>query len=92
MELINEPQQPRAKRQLKNIADAAIRVIEKEGRDYFTTGQVASAAGVSIGLIYRYFADRGALLRWLYPDAVQGLGEPRDLTYLEPTTKENTES
>lgn len=76
--LRHPPLQRRAAVTLARIEKAAIAMIAKHGRDGFTTNQIAAEAGMSIGLIYRYFDDRKAILSWLYPEHVEGLGPLRE--------------
>ncbi|MFI5029144.1 MAG: TetR/AcrR family transcriptional regulator [Reyranellales bacterium] len=47
------------------IVEAAAQVLETGGLAGFTTNAVAERAGVSIGTLYQYFADKQALLRAL---------------------------
>ena len=47
------------------ILEAARRVVAAEGIDGCTTRALADHAGVSIGTVYRYFADRSAVLHAL---------------------------
>jgi len=47
------------------ILEAAAQVLEAGGLAGFTTNAVAERAGVSIGTLYQYFADKGAVLRAL---------------------------
>lgn len=75
--LRNEPVQLRSAATLAKLEAAAIAMIAEHGRDGFTTKHIADHAGVSIGTSYRYFVDRKAVLDWVYPDHVEGLGEPR---------------
>ena len=76
--LRHPPLQRRAAVTLARIEKAAIAMIAKHGRDGFTTNHIAAEAGMSIGLIYRYFDDRKAILSWLYPEHVEGLGPLRE--------------
>lgn len=62
------PRQARAVRTVRSMLVAADQMIEADGFDRFTSADVASAAGVSIGIFYRYFRDRVAVLDALYPD------------------------
>ena len=68
MPLRVQPQQQRSKAQLAAIEKAARSILHTVGRDRFTTGQVAAAAGVSIGTIYRYFPDKVAILDQVWPE------------------------
>jgi len=61
-ELRNTPQQHRSQVTLAALTDAARVAADTFGYDYFTTADVASIAGRSIGTVYRYFPDRVALL------------------------------
>jgi len=67
------PQQDRAEKRLQEIRQAARELIAELGRDRFTTNDLAVRAGCSIGTVYRYFADRVAILDDLYPDRCDGL-------------------
>lgn len=74
-----EPVQARSSKRRLRILAAAAQVISDlgpDGRDRFTTGQVAAAAHCSIGTVYRYFEDRVDILNALYPDRARDLGEP----------------
>lgn len=71
-----QPVQQRAVTRLERITAAARQAIADHGRDGFTTAHVAHIAGSAIGTVYRYFADRGAILDALYPNRIQGLGDP----------------
>jgi Bacterial regulatory proteins, tetR family len=62
------PTQARAVQTLQRIEAAALQVLAEHGRDRFSTGDVAKVAGYSIGTLYRYFADRVALLDHIWPD------------------------
>jgi AcrR family transcriptional regulator len=55
------PQQ-RAKATVSAILDGMVRVLEQEGSDAASTSRVAEVAGVSVGTLYQYFANRDALL------------------------------
>jgi AcrR family transcriptional regulator len=56
------PQQQRAKATVSAILDGMVRVLEQEGSDAASTSRVAEVAGVSVGTLYQYFANRDALL------------------------------
>ena len=57
------PHQVRAAETVAAIMEGAAQVLEAGGLPAFTTNAVADRAGVSIGTLYQYFADKNALLR-----------------------------
>jgi AcrR family transcriptional regulator len=57
------PRQTRATETVATILEAAAQVLETGGLAAFTTNAVADRAGVSIGTLYQYFADKQAILR-----------------------------
>ncbi len=59
------PRQARASETVGTILEAAAQVLEAGGLGVFTTNAVAERAGVSIGTLYQYFADKDAILRAL---------------------------
>jgi AcrR family transcriptional regulator len=59
------PRQARAEETVAAILEAAAQILEAGGMARFTTNAVAERAGVSIGTLYQYFADKDALLRSL---------------------------
>jgi len=59
------PRQPRARASVDFVLEAAAQVLEATGEAGFNTNAVAERAGVSIGTLYRYFPDKGAILRAL---------------------------
>lgn len=56
------PSQARSTELVGAILEAAIRVLEREGAQKFTTIRVAEAAGVSVGSLYQYFPNKHAIL------------------------------
>ena len=56
------PKQQRSKVTVVAILDGTIRVLEQEGPDLATTSRIAEVAGVSVGTLYQYFANRDAIL------------------------------
>lgn len=58
---------PTSRRTVEKIEVAALQAISMFGRDRFTTHDVASISGVSIGSVYRYFPDRVAILNRVAP-------------------------
>jgi AcrR family transcriptional regulator len=57
------PRQGRAEETVAAILEASAQLLEAGGLAAFTTNAVAERAGVSIGTLYQYFADKQALLR-----------------------------
>ncbi len=59
------PRQIRAEETVAAILEASAQVLEAGGPGAFTTNAVAERAGVSIGTLYQYFADKQSILRAL---------------------------
>jgi AcrR family transcriptional regulator len=57
-----QPRQDRALATQAAIFEAAAQILEAEGEAGFNTNRVAERAGVSIGTLYQYFADKQAIL------------------------------
>lgn len=57
------PVQRRGQATVDAICEAAAQILSRHGLAAMTTNAVAARAGVSIGTLYQYFADREALLR-----------------------------
>jgi AcrR family transcriptional regulator len=60
------PKQCRARQTVEAILDAVVRVLKREGVEAVTTNRVAEVAGVSIGSVYQYFPDKGAIFAALH--------------------------
>ncbi|MFO1115120.1 MAG: TetR/AcrR family transcriptional regulator [Beijerinckiaceae bacterium] len=67
------PQQARANDKVELILEAAVRLIERDGVAKTTTNAIAETAGVSIGTLYQYFDDKGAVLDALTDREMAGL-------------------
>ena len=65
-----EPRQSRAKATVETIHEAALQVLRDVGYDRLTTTRVAQRAGVSVGTLYQYYADKDSLARTLVMDCV----------------------
>ncbi len=59
------PRQQRSRVLVDAIIDAATRVLSDRGWADFTTNEVASVAGVSVGSLYQYFADKLELVEMI---------------------------
>jgi len=57
-----EPMQARSRLTVTRILDAAAAIADEEGVDATTTRAIADRAGVSYPSLYRFFADRDAIL------------------------------
>jgi AcrR family transcriptional regulator len=68
------PKQARSAQLVADILQAAIRVLEREGAQRFTTIRVAEQAGVSVGSLYQYFPNKQAILFRLQLDEWQATG------------------
>ena len=53
--------QERAQQTVEDLLEAAARVLERRGYAAATTNRIAEAAGVSVGTLYEYFADKDAI-------------------------------
>ena len=56
------PRQARSGETVALILEATAQILEAGGLPAFTTNAVAERAGVSIGTLYQYFADKNAIL------------------------------
>jgi len=65
------PRQDRAKATVETILAASARILVKRGFDGFTTNEVATAAGVSIGSLYQYYPNKEALVAALIEQHVE---------------------
>jgi AcrR family transcriptional regulator len=59
------PVQERSRQRVERMLDACAEVLDEVGYDALTTREVARRAGVPIGTLYQFFADRQALCRAL---------------------------
>jgi AcrR family transcriptional regulator len=60
------PKQERSLRTLHRLLDAAEKTLEEEGLDATTVPAIAQRAGVSVGVVYRRFPSKDALIRGVY--------------------------
>lgn len=73
-----QPVQARSTQLVTAILAAAVRVLQREGAQRFTTIRVAEAAGVSVGSLYQYFPNKQAILYRLQLDEWEKTGETID--------------
>lgn len=59
------PVQNRSRQRVSDILDAARRVVAREGSSALTVTTIAAEAKLKPGSIYRYFADRSAIMQVL---------------------------
>lgn len=60
---VTPPKQARSIETVTRLLDAAEKVLAEEGLDAATVPAIAARAGVSVGVVYRRFPDKDALLR-----------------------------
>jgi AcrR family transcriptional regulator len=65
------PRQARAAETAAAILEGAAQILEANGLAGFSTNAVAERAGVSIGTLYQYFADKNAILMALAKQQVE---------------------
>lgn len=70
-----QPVQQRSQKMVESLVDAAGHIIAEKGLDHFTTVEVAARAGVSVGSLYQYFANKETLLAALLDRLTRQLGE-----------------
>jgi len=78
------PKQARSRATWEAIVEAASQILERGGAAALNTNAVAERAGVSIGTLYQYFADKRAILiavarRELAGDTARPSGRQRAL-------------
>ncbi|MEI5678717.1 MULTISPECIES: TetR/AcrR family transcriptional regulator [unclassified Mesorhizobium] len=59
------PTQQRSRERVERILEVASALIAATGSDAMRMSEVAENAGISIGSLYQYFPDKGAILRTL---------------------------
>lgn len=57
-----QPRQVRARERVESILDAAIEVLRTQGLSGFTMSTIGAQAGLPVPSLYRYFADREAVI------------------------------
>lgn len=59
------PIQARSRERVRQVLDAADRLLAAEGAEAFTTTRIAAAAGIPVGSVYRYFPDKQVIVEAL---------------------------
>jgi AcrR family transcriptional regulator len=59
------PTQARSRARVRRLLDAAEELLAAEGAEALTTTRVAEEAGVSVGSLYQYLPDKGAIVEAL---------------------------
>jgi AcrR family transcriptional regulator len=76
--------QDRSRATVETILEAAARVLAEQGYAAATTNRVAEVAGVSIGTLYEYFANREEVFEALIRQEIDGLVEALSGEDLDP--------
>jgi AcrR family transcriptional regulator len=86
----NVPTQARSRQRLRLVLDAAEEVLADEGAAALTTTRIAEAAGIPVGSVYHYFADKETIAEALavrywsdFEDLVAGVAEADEFAALE---------
>ena len=72
------PQQQRSRELVSRVLDATERLLAQDAATALSTTRIAAAAGVSVGALYQYFPDTGAVVEALarrHMDAFEALME-----------------
>ena len=80
---VREPRQARARQTVEAVLDAVSSVLRREGVEGLTTNKIAVRAGVSIGSVYQYFADKRAILIAVRDRHVDRMGHLIERTLVE---------
>ena len=75
------PLGPKARHTRGTILEAAARLFAEQGYQATSVGDVAAAAGVSLGTVYQYFRDRSDLVAALLQVSVTGMVEETDAAW-----------
>jgi AcrR family transcriptional regulator len=68
-----QPKQNRSVETFNAILEAAGKLFSEHGYEETTTHEIAAAAGVSVGALYRYFDGKQAILKEVYTREISGL-------------------
>ena len=79
------PKQARARQTIGVVLEAAAQVLQREGYTGATTNRIAKRAGVSVGTIYQYFADKQQIFDALIRREIAGLFAVLEGVALDPS-------
>ena len=60
------PVQARSKALVDAIAEACLRILDKEGEDALTVNRIAEVSGATVGSIYQYFPNKESMIAAVY--------------------------
>ena len=84
-EIIRNPTQARSIEKRKKILDAGLRLIGQKGFYHTTTADIAREAGVSTGIVYRYFENKKDIFITAFSEDIGQMSQ-RFLLLLEKLT------
>lgn len=61
-----QPMQARSKALVDAIAQACLRILDKEGEDALTVNRIAEVSGATVGSIYQYFPNKESMIAAVY--------------------------
>lgn len=73
-----KPSQERSRQAVEALLEATAQVIAERGLAQTTTNHIAARAGVSVGSLYQYFANKDELLEALFDKLLADLGHAVD--------------
>ena len=76
--MLKIPVQKRSKETVASIVESCSRLLVQEPYNAITTDKIAEMAGVSIGSLYQFFANKEAIVAAVIDDLLQ-----KDLVYIE---------
>jgi AcrR family transcriptional regulator len=68
------------------VLEAAVKVLKREGFNALTTNRIAEVAGVSIGSVYQYFPDKGAIFSALHRRHIEEIDRMIEVQLLRHAT------
>lgn len=61
-----QPTQARSKALVDAVAQACLRILEKEGEDALVVNRIAEVSGATVGSIYQYFPNKESMIAAVY--------------------------